>query len=101
MPNSFNIMKMKHSYFFLTAICLFFISASRVEAQELVRTPHASMWMLAPETGSTQVAYQFAGEGKEIRLRWGMDTAWNDGNNVRRGAIHIGKENLTYGRLSF
>ena len=101
MPNTFNIMKMKQSYFFLTAICLFFISASRVEAQELVRTPHASMWMQAPATGSTQVAYQFAGEGKEIRLRWGMDTAWNDGNNVRRGAIHIGKENLTYGRLSF
>ncbi|MDO4994056.1 MAG: LamG-like jellyroll fold domain-containing protein [Bacteroidales bacterium] len=90
-------MKTQHYLFTLLIGCL--ISSTKVEAQE--RTPHSSMWMLAPTASSTRVNYMFTGEGVERRIRWGMDTAWNDGNNVRRGAIHIGKENLGYGRLSF
>lgn len=72
-----------------------------VMAQELPRTPHSSMWILAPMGGATQVPYDYDGEGIEYRVRWGMDTAWNDRNNIVRGTYHIGRENLTYGRVSF
>ena len=71
-------------------------------AQEVVeRAPHASQWMLAPEATATRVNYEYASEGIEYRVRWGMDTAWNDRNNIVRGTYHIGRENLGYGRVSF
>ncbi len=77
-------------------------SLTTVQAQnETERLPHSSMWLLAPSSSSTRVLYYYDAEGTEYRMRWGMDTAWNDGNNIRRGANHIGKENLSYGRLSF
>ncbi|MDO4994055.1 MAG: LamG-like jellyroll fold domain-containing protein [Bacteroidales bacterium] len=85
----------------LLGLFLLLMSTTAV-AQELVeRTPHSSQWMLAPTAASTRVNYQYHGEGIEYRVRWGMDTAWNNRNNIVRGTYHIGSENLSYGRVSF
>ena len=90
-------MYMKHYSFILILVCLAF--AQSIQAQE--RTPHSSMWMLAPTASSTRVNYMYGGEGTEYRVNWGLDVAWNDAGNVRRGTYHIGKENIGYGRISF
>ena len=89
---------MKRFFTLSTLSLLVFVTAM---AQELTRIPNSSMWMLAPVVGATQVPYDYDGDGIEYRVRWGMDTAWNDRNNIVRGTYHIGRENLSYGRVSF
>ena len=89
---------MKRFFTLSTLSLLVFVTAM---AQKLTRIPNSSMWMLAPFVGATQVPYDYDGDGIEYRVRWGMDTAWNDRNNIVRGTYHIGRENLSYGRVSF
>jgi len=40
------------------------------------------------------------GESKAI-TEWGLDTAWNDWNNLRRGAIFMGVDQVDYVRIAF
>ena len=84
-------------FFTLLIACL----ASVLSASAQERAPHSSMWILAPTASSTRVNYLYKGEGVERRIRWGMDTAWMSENNVLCGVNHIGKEYLSYGRISF
>lgn len=93
---------MKAKQFLFAAGAMLMLAAQSSEAQEVAeRLPHASQWLVAPVGAATQVSFGFDDPGTPYRVRWGMDTAWNDGNNVRRGVYHIGAENLGYGRLSF
>ena len=85
---------MKRTLFILC--CLFCIKAT---AQE--HTPHSNMWLKAFPKSDAQVNYQYDGTGTEYKVSWGMDTAWDWDYNVRRGTNHIGKENLSTGRISF
>lgn len=64
------------------------------------RTAHAAMY-LQPVTGTTTIPFDWNDAGKEFRIRWGLDTAWDDVSNVRRGTHFIGKENMATGRISF
>ena len=64
------------------------------------RTAHAAMY-LQPVTGTTTIPFDWNDAGKEFRIRWGLDTAWDDVSNVRRGTNFIGKENMATGRISF
>ena len=70
-------------------------------AQEAERTPHASMFLTAPTKANTTISFPYYGDGKEFRVLWGMDTAWNSSDNVTRGTNYIGKENMGTGRVSF
>jgi hypothetical protein len=56
--------------------------------------------MFLTTSSATPLAFRFS-EGKEFVVRWGMDTAWNSSENVRRGTNHIGKEYISTGRISF
>lgn len=86
----------------LTAATLLLTTVQTAQAQtEAERIPHASMWLQAPSANFTRVGFRYDDPGTEYRVRWGMDTAWDDAANIRRGTYHIGSENLTYGRLSF
>ena len=40
-------------------------------------------------------------EGIQLPMRWGMDVAWNNEQNMRKGINFIGKENLSIARSSF
>lgn len=75
-------------------------AAAQEEGGE-VRPPHASMFLTAPAKAGTTICFPYYGDGTEYRVRWGMDTAWNDAGNVRRGTNYIGTQNMTYGRISF
>ncbi len=58
-------------------------------------------YLKAFKSSDCTIAFDVNSEGKEFRVNWGMDTAWDSEANVRRGVNHIGKENLSTGRLSF
>ena len=84
------------------AACAAVLAAQGATAQTAGdRTPHASMWLRAFEKAGAQVPYRFDGEGKEVRVAWGLDTAWDSADNVRRGTAFIGKDNIATGRISF
>ena len=48
-----------------------------------------------------KVPFAIADSGTPTLIRWGMDTAWDDEGNVLRGVNFIGRDRLTYGRVSF
>lgn len=72
-----------------------------LSAQAQERIPNSSMWLSAGMKSATPVTYAFDGEGVETRVKWGLDTAWDDQGNVTRGTTFIGKENMGSGRISF
>ncbi len=69
-------------------------------AQENVRHEHASQWMRAVGKG-VALPYQYDAEGIRQTAHFGMDTAWDDEGNVRRGTLFIGNDHLSTGRISF
>lgn len=88
--------------FFTTAILLACSCLAAVaQNTENERTPNTYMWLSAYAKSAVQLPYAYNGEGKEFKVNWGMDTAWDDAGNVRRGAMWIGKDNICTGRISF
>lgn len=62
----------------------------------------SSSIFLAPQA-KTDVVIPFrpTDEGVKLPVRWGMDVAWNNEQNMRKGINFIGKENLSIARSSF
>ncbi|MDE7117290.1 MAG: hypothetical protein K2O61_01445, partial [Bacteroidaceae bacterium] len=60
-----------------------------------------SDYMQAFKIADANVAFDVNAKGKEFRVKWGMDTAWNWDFNVYCGVAHIGKGNFETGRISF
>ncbi len=78
-----------------------FVWCGDVAAQtESGRPAHALMY-LQPAAGQTTVPFDWNDVGTEFQVRWGMDTAWDDEGNVRRGTNYIGTQNMSTGRISF
>ena len=87
----------------LTTI-LIALSTSTAVAQTPVQgrtIPTSSDWMKAYKVTNCVVPYDVTDEGKEFRVKWGMDTAWDSEANVRRGIAFIGKEQIELARASF
>lgn len=74
----------------LLALCTAGASAQRV---------HSNM-CLQPARG-TQISFAWSDAGKTMPVAWGMDTAWDEEGNIRRGVSFIGADNLSTGRISF
>lgn len=87
----------------LTALGLVVCSAWSVEAcaQTDAKRPSHALMYLQPTTGQTVIPFNWNDAGTEFKVRWGMDTAWDDEPNVRRGTNHIGTANMATGRISF
>lgn len=49
----------------------------------------------------TLVPFNLSETGIPISMRWGLDTAWPDETNMRRGISFIGADNLSVARASF
>ena len=64
-------------------------------------TPRASMYLQLGERNAVKIPFKYTDAGVPTPIHWGMDTAWDDEGNVRRGVNFIGLDNLTYGRFSF
>ena len=48
-------------------------------------------FMQAMKKADVDVTFDVKGAGKEYKVAWGMDAAWNWDYNIRRGANYIGK----------
>lgn len=92
---------LKRSLRLSTALLLAAGNAFPVLAEQPERTPHAAMFLTAWPKADRSVPFLFAGEGREFRVLWGMDTAWDSEGNVRCGTNHIGKACMGTGRISF
>lgn len=76
--------------------------SSHIHAQDAAtRLPHASQWLTASPKAGAQVPFSYYGKGTAQLVEWGLDTAWDSEDNVRRGTAFIGKENMKTGRISF
>lgn len=60
-----------------------------------------SDYMQAFKKADVNIPFDVNAKGKEFRVKWGMDTAWNWDYNVNRGIAHIGVGNFETGRISF
>ena len=61
----------------------------------------SSMNLVISDRHDTDVPFSLAGPGKKLPVRWGLDVAWINEQNVRKGINHIGKNNLYVVRGSF
>lgn len=58
-------------------------------------------YLKASKKADVEITFDLSAEGKEYKVNWGMDTAWDWDFNVKRGIAHIGKGNFATGRVSF
>ncbi len=79
----------------ITALAIMALCVSKTTAQI------GADFMKAFKPATVNVPFDVSAEGKEFRVKWGMDTAWNWDFNVNRGIAHIGKGNFETGRISF
>lgn len=68
-------------------------------AQEEIAT--SSQQLTVNTTVATAVPYSVDDAGEQFPVIWGLDTAWPDEWNMRRGTAFIGAENLGTARASF
>ena len=61
----------------------------------------SSDFMQAYKVADCVIPFDVSDAGTEYKVNWGMDTAWNWDFNVNRGVAHIGKENLSIGRVAY
>ena len=57
--------------------------------------------MKAQQRADVNIEFDVTDEGKEFKVNWGMDAAWDWDFNVNRGINHIGKDKFATGRVSF
>ena len=57
--------------------------------------------VLTPIASGTKVVFTTTAAGVQLPVRWGLDTAWQSDENMRRGISYIGKENIGVVRVSF
>lgn len=58
-------------------------------------------YLNAYKVSNCAIPFDVTAEGTPFHITWGMDTAWDWDFNVNRGIVHIGKEYLKTGRVSF
>jgi hypothetical protein len=82
--------------FAVSLVALMFI-ASDAYAQ----VASASQNLVANKITDGNLPFDIFAEGKKYPIIWGLDTAWPDEGNIKRGTAFIGKEHLGTGRVSF
>ena len=58
-------------------------------------------YMKAMKVAGNDIMFDVNAEGKEYKVNWGMDAAWDWDYNVYRGIAHVGVGNFATGRVSF
>ena len=74
------------------------LSATSTVANAQLAT--ASDNLVANKITDGVLPFAVSAEGEQLPVIWGMDTAWPDEGNMKRGIAFIGKENLGTARGS-
>lgn len=83
----------------ITILTLAMGLATAVTAQEARHS--SSLFLQAQATGATIVPFSVAAAGTPLPIRWGLDVAWLNEQNMRKGINYIGRSNLSIARSSF
>ena len=78
---------------------LSFFTLTTITTKAQVAT--SSQLMTVNSKKATIVPYSIDDPGEQFPVIWGLDTAWPDEWNMRRGTAFIGAENLEVARVSF
>ncbi len=76
------------------------LSAAFAVSQDNVRSS-SSLYLSAFSKADVNVPFDIQNEGKRYQPTWGLDLAWINEQNLRKGVNHMGKENVGIGRSSF
>ena len=74
--------------------------AATASAQDDTRSS-SSLYLPAYKKADVSMAFDTKGEGIRFQPTWGLDLAWINGQNLKKGVNHMGKENVGIGRSSF
>lgn len=88
-------MKTRKTLLTLAALSL----ASTTMAQQMRLS--SSIYLEPQAETDVVIPFRPTDEGLKLPVRWGMDVAWNNEQNMRKGINFIGKENLSIARSSF
>ena len=61
----------------------------------------SSRYLPAYKKADVNIPFDIKAEGKRYEPTWGLDLAWTNEQNLRKGVNHMGKENVGIGRSSF
>ena len=61
----------------------------------------SSIYLVPQAQTDVVIPFRPTDEGIKLPVRWGMDVAWNNEQNMRKGINFIGKNNLSIARSSF
>ena len=82
----------------LLLLSLSFLLASHAQCQTVVSQAST---LTAWKPSGVVLPFRFDDEGVETPIEWGLDLAWLDENNVRRGVAFVGKEMIDVVRTPF
>ncbi len=88
-------MKTRKTLLTLAALSL----ASTAMAQQMRLS--SSIYLEPQAKTDVVIPFRPTDEGLKLPVRWGLDVAWNNEQNMRKGINFIGKENLSIARSSF
>ena len=76
-----------------------FVACLHMTAQD--ERSSSSMFLQPNTMANTTVPFYLQDPGVKLPIRWGLDAAWINEQNIRKGINHIGKENLSLVRACF
>ena len=74
------------------------VAAMTATAQE---RSSSSLFLQPQQRAAVTVAFDIADEGTRFTPTWGLDQAWINEQNLRKGINHMGKDNIGIGRTAF
>ncbi len=83
---------------FIGILSIFAWTAANAQIEEIATS---SQQLTVDKTTATPVPYSIDDAGEQLPVIWGLDTAWPDEWNMRRGTAYIGTENIGVARVSF
>ncbi len=61
----------------------------------------SSLYLQPQKKADVTLTYDINGEGKRFEPTWGLDLAWINEQNLRKGLRHMGQENVGIGRSAY
>lgn len=94
---------MKNNRLYRSSLCSFatFVISLFAGTNAVAQIATASQNLVANKITDGVLPFDIYAQGKQLPIIWGMDTAWPDEGNIKRGIAFIGKENFGTGRVSF
>ncbi len=84
-----------------TVLTVAVLSAAAVAAQDDRVRSSSSQYLQPQAKPDVTLSFGITAEGQRFEPTWGLDLAWINEQNVKKGVNHMGKENVGIGRTSF